>query len=201
MDRFLLGAAIAAIVAGPAAAVQVTGVSAGAGNLVAVFDAAPGLLQADFAFGRQGLSVLDLQVEAGDEDGIRFDSLVGVDSGFLVGQNLKGLVLSLQGGPTFSVIGDVAAAFSLPVVTGSAGGTRVQIRFQPDGEGAEALLGNVFGGADGDFVISVAGLSAGDTFQLRLLGVVPEASTWAMLIAGFGLVGGAMRRRRAQVAA
>lgn len=28
-------------------------------------------------------------------------------------------------------------------------------------------------------------------------GVVPEPATWAMLIAGFGLVGGAMRRRRA----
>lgn len=27
-------------------------------------------------------------------------------------------------------------------------------------------------------------------------GVVPEPATWAMLIAGFGLVGGALRRRR-----
>jgi hypothetical protein len=25
---------------------------------------------------------------------------------------------------------------------------------------------------------------------------IPEASTWAMMIAGFGLVGSAMRRRR-----
>ncbi|MFN7175352.1 MAG: PEPxxWA-CTERM sorting domain-containing protein, partial [Thermaurantiacus sp.] len=28
-------------------------------------------------------------------------------------------------------------------------------------------------------------------------GVIPEPATWAMLIAGFGLVGGAARRRRA----
>ncbi|MFN7177077.1 MAG: PEPxxWA-CTERM sorting domain-containing protein, partial [Thermaurantiacus sp.] len=27
-------------------------------------------------------------------------------------------------------------------------------------------------------------------------GVIPEPATWAMLIAGFGLVGGALRRRR-----
>ena len=32
-------------------------------------------------------------------------------------------------------------------------------------------------------------------------GGVPEASTWAMLIAGFGLVGAAMRRRSAALAA
>jgi hypothetical protein len=30
---------------------------------------------------------------------------------------------------------------------------------------------------------------------------VPEPATWAMLIAGFGLVGSAMRRRRTAVAA
>lgn len=32
------------------------------------------------------------------------------------------------------------------------------------------------------------------------LGAVPEPATWAMLIAGFGLVGTAMRRRRAAIA-
>jgi hypothetical protein len=31
--------------------------------------------------------------------------------------------------------------------------------------------------------------------------LVPEPGTWAMLIAGFGLVGGALRRRRETVAA
>lgn len=32
-------------------------------------------------------------------------------------------------------------------------------------------------------------------------GVIPEPATWAMMIAGFGLVGGAMRRRREVLAA
>mgnify|MGYP001788522153 CR=1 FL=1 len=34
-------------------------------------------------------------------------------------------------------------------------------------------------------------------FGTALAGAVPETSTWAMMISGFGLVGGAMRRRRA----
>ena len=34
-----------------------------------------------------------------------------------------------------------------------------------------------------------------------MVGGVPEASTWAMLIAGFGMTGAAMRRRKAAVAA
>ena len=32
--------------------------------------------------------------------------------------------------------------------------------------------------------------------EVRFSGAVPEAATWAMMIMGFGLVGGAMRRRR-----
>lgn len=41
-------------------------------------------------------------------------------------------------------------------------------------------------------------LSAGEVANL---GVVPEPSSWAMMIAGFGLVGAAMRRRAAAVVA
>jgi len=42
-----------------------------------------------------------------------------------------------------------------------------------------------------------------DTLQVRIGGAVagvPEASTWAMMLGGFGLVGGAMRARRRSVA-
>ncbi len=38
--------------------------------------------------------------------------------------------------------------------------------------------------------------SASFSYQLRDVGAVPEPATWAMMITGFGLVGGAMRRRR-----
>jgi len=38
--------------------------------------------------------------------------------------------------------------------------------------------------------------SPGDNIRVLTAGIVPEPQTWAMLIAGFGLVGAALRRRR-----
>lgn len=51
-------------------------------------------------------------------------------------------------------------------------------------------------GCSGDCVISSTTLDAA-TFSVRQLvpSPVPEPATWAMMIIGFGLVGGAMRRR------
>ena len=36
----------------------------------------------------------------------------------------------------------------------------------------------------------------GDRFVPHLTGSVPEPSTWAMMLLGFGFVGGAMRAKR-----
>jgi hypothetical protein len=44
----------------------------------------------------------------------------------------------------------------------------------------------VFGFTDGDL----------PGFLAQQFGAVPEPATWAMMVMGFGLVGGAMRRRR-----
>lgn len=55
-----------------------------------------------------------------------------------------------------------------------------------------------FGFAPGDNVTSVKFISDGVAFEfddVAISAAVPEASTWAMLIAGFGVVGFAMRRR------
>jgi hypothetical protein len=40
----------------------------------------------------------------------------------------------------------------------------------------------------------------GESYDIRVLGAVPEPATWAMMILGFGLVGGALRRRAAVAA-
>jgi len=40
-----------------------------------------------------------------------------------------------------------------------------------------------------------------DNFALSAMGSVPEPSSWAMLIAGFGLTGAAMRRRKVALSA
>lgn len=55
--------------------------------------------------------------------------------------------------------------------------------------GIESLVapGTRFGPGGGDFVASVSGTFAG---------AVPEPATWALLVAGFGLVGFAARRRQ-----
>lgn len=76
-----------------------------------------------------------------------------------------------------------------------------------------AVLIKLWNGATGDFTVTgdytftwTAGARPGGAAlasQLKLLElpVVPEPSTWAMMIAGFGLVGAAMRRRPATVTA
>jgi hypothetical protein len=50
-------------------------------------------------------------------------------------------------------------------------------------------------GVDGDWRMTAYSLNGGAWT------VVPEPASWALLVAGFGLVGGALRRRRAPVAA
>ena len=40
-----------------------------------------------------------------------------------------------------------------------------------------------------------------DAFKISQLAVIPEPATWAMMIGGFGLVGGAVRRQRRDQAA
>lgn len=89
--------------------------------------------------------------------------------------------------------------------------------------GATGLPNDTQGGSCGNCLTSIGGQSPGNSFifnsikltetvtalnapftigrasfsyQLRDVAAVPEPATWAMMIGGFGLVGGAMRRRR-----
>lgn len=58
-----------------------------------------------------------------------------------------------------------------------------------------------FGIDSGDAVNAVRFLSSQNAFEFDTIGItasVPEPASWAMLIAGFGLVGATMRRRRLQ---
>lgn len=84
----------------------------------------------------------------------------------------------------------------------------------PDGRGAAACdAGRTLGirgiSAVTDFAgrpLAVSGITAASGFDYRFRavpppGVIPEPATWAMLIAGFGLVGAASRRARRSAAA
>jgi opacity protein-like surface antigen len=48
----------------------------------------------------------------------------------------------------------------------------------------------------GNFALSFSGIDLDLTIAAQSVGGVPEPASWAMLIAGFGLTGAAMRRRR-----
>ncbi|QJU58544.1 PEPxxWA-CTERM sorting domain-containing protein [Sphingomonas sp. AP4-R1] len=65
---------------------------------------------------------------------------------------------------------------------------------------ASMTLGNVDMsqlGLSGDVVFS---LVSGDTLTIRgVSGAVPEPATWAMMVGGFGMIGGVMRSRRKAV--
>jgi hypothetical protein len=108
------------------------------------------------------------------------------------------------------VFGD---AFRVNVVTGTLGGA-------PFTTFMEFYLGSSGGGVCADFACSLinlygpqlfSGTTAAPTFVLGTYGMsdffgtpvadltisaIPEAGTWAMMIAGFGLVGAGLRRRR-----
>ncbi|MFN7173140.1 MAG: PEPxxWA-CTERM sorting domain-containing protein [Thermaurantiacus tibetensis] len=60
-------------------------------------------------------------------------------------------------------------------------------------------VGNFTGAVD-NVTWTIGGVTSSFNFEVTG-GVIPEPATWAMLIAGFGLVGGAMRRRRAALLA
>jgi len=187
-------ASLAAVLAAPAHAVSVESITAN-GNSATVFAAAPGALSVDFAINNTVPIVLGLGVEAGDADGIGFDSVV--DS-FLTlnppGNALRSLTLTLGGGATFASIGSVAPAFGSAIGSLDASSTVYTLLFNPS-EPFGLVLGDTGFGGD-DFGLSVAGLAPGSSFSLTLDAAVPEPASWALLIAGFGMVGARLRRRR-----
>ena len=80
----------------------------------------------------------------------------------------------------------IASAFQ---ITGSAAGFA---QFGGDDVFTGAFNAPVF--SPGTFTFG--GFSRGTLTVSRAVAAVPEPATWAMLILGFGLIGGAMRRRR-----
>ena len=66
------------------------------------------------------------------------------------------------------------------------------------GPGNATAFYKIDGGAGLDAITLAYNASSGAV--LYGTGAVPEPATWAMMIAGFGLVGGAMRRRKTRIA-
>ena len=123
-----------------------------------------------------------------------------VAAGLPITEKLEGLTLvSKNGGSEFALILATDNDFS---VTQNNQGTQFDVC--TTGAGAGNTTTQVAIGAacpTGQFLIpsylysfNITGAQAG------LLGAVPESSTWSMMIAGFGIIGTALRRRRGAVA-
>jgi subtilisin-like proprotein convertase family protein len=111
------------------------------------------------------------------------------ESTFGVSDNISG---------TYTFDDNAAAA----TAESSAGGTITPGSFQPQG----GLI--AFAGANtaGTWTLTISDLAGGDVgvlsswsldFAKSVGGAVPEPGTWLLMILGFGMVGGAMRRRNA----
>lgn len=144
-------------------------------------------------------------------------------SGATIAQGGFDPVLSLYGSDGFAIdFNDDGAGVALDSATGIGGdsllslalgaGSYTVIVSQYDNFGPAFLGGNTFAFSGqpnfrGGFV-DFYGSQRNGGFALDILGAdsaaitsVPEASSWAMLIIGFGLVGAAARRRQGAVAA
>lgn len=187
MMKYLALAAPALLFANPAAAVSVVDIMASGANSATVVTAESGQLSIDFAI--WNTSTISVLLEGGDVVG--FDSVADFFTGVSIGQNVRALNLSL-GGAVFSTLGSVTPAFSEAGVMLNDGMNVLTIAFRPDGEGFGVILGNLDGNA-GDFGITP--LPNVGRYVLNVSAVVPEPATWGLMIAGFGLVGFAARRR------
>mgnify|MGYP000327152464 CR=1 FL=1 len=114
---------------------------------------------------------------ASDSFQVRFD-LAALNTGTF------GYQSSFYGNQTFSLNGNVAAVTIGSVASGF-GPTDFTLFFTADNAGSATFAFQDLGNDNVGIVIDNVSLA-----------VVPEPSTWAMLILGFGVVGAAARRRR-----
>lgn len=89
------------------------------------------------------------------------------------------------------VVGNSGVPFDKPF-------TDVTLTFRPTTDGLLYLYGSGYSGAPGDSDDDNVGLILDD---VRLTAAVPEPASWALLVAGFGLTGALVRRRRTAAAA
>lgn len=118
---------------------------------------------------------------------------------------------------------DISGIYNLSVLTQAAAGGMADVTFTTltisggtlssaltfggptlNGTAWTYALSNLTLGA-GDYTINLAGMANPDaawqgTVKFNLAGGVPEPATWGLMLLGFGLVGGSMRRRRARFA-
>ena len=126
--------------------------------------------------------------------------------------SLDALRFFLTGGETFlefefNLFNGIDALQSVTIfgVTGGLGGAAWSQTFNLDNNGENYFAGQAINGQLFTAVaFNASGTGAADVRQIRIGGIgvsppaVPEPSTWAMMLMGFGAAGYSMRRRRRQ---
>lgn len=188
-------AVLAAVFATPASAVIISGSTVSGGNAIDAIELSSSQISLDFGIAAFTPITVNFGVQSGDVATYNFDSAIDIFTG--VGAPASGvasLVLALTNGATFN-LGNVTPSFSTASTSLNAAGNAVTINFSPE-ENFRVELGSL-DSLLGDFGINRNNVFAGQNFALTIgAAPVPEPATWAMMIAGFGLVGSGLRRSR-----
>ncbi|WP_019919330.1 PEPxxWA-CTERM sorting domain-containing protein [Methyloversatilis discipulorum] len=186
--RHTLAAALCAFALAPAAHAYTLDVVAANGNIVDTSFSTPDMLSIDFGLINTLPVTFTLTRDDSDLPMLPFNAIVRN----YIGLGFESLTLTISGG-LFNTLGSAGGTFgSVATVTGSHDSARITFSGP---EYVEAALGDWFlDGSQTDFVLDIA--NATGPVTLTLAAAVPEPEGWAMMLAGMGLLGAAVRRRR-----
>lgn len=193
MKKYLALAALAAttLISSPAWALSFEGaISQGATVVTPYVDT--GLISFDIDFANAASVSLDFRID--EDDLLQPISLNAVLRNF-TGQGLSGYTLSLDKG-SFGTIGSVTRQFSGSSLVTLSGNQVAQLNFDSP-EFLDVELGNALGTTPGAVNWTLTGLQAGDRINLTI-SVVPEPQTLGLMLAGLGVLGTGLARRRRQ---
>lgn len=189
----LAGALFACMAPGAADALSLVGAPVGPGTVTIDFST-PETVAVDIAFTSPGTIVLTYQLDAADVN----RGIAGFNS---VIDNLSGAAfawLQVDAGAVGLLVGSAVSNDGGVSLTAPGPGS-VRLDFGP-AMTTQAYLGDpLFTGTASDWTLSLAGLGAGDQFELAVTAAVPEPGTWGMAATGLALIAAFARRRRRAV--